>query len=124
MSPDSVESVGARIRGVLVQHAKLATDVSTLADDADLYRAGLTSHASVNVMLALEDEFDVLIRIVAIAEKTMRYFCLITKGDTKIASGTMTIACVGKGHEPLRSIGIPPGIAARFQAVPEGSERP
>ena len=60
MSPDTAaESVGERIRGVLEQHGKLATDVSALADDADLYRAGLTSHASVNVMLALEDEFDV-----------------------------------------------------------------
>ena len=28
------------------------------ADDADLYAAGMTSHASVNVMLALEDAFD------------------------------------------------------------------
>lgn len=27
--------------------------------DADLYQAGMTSHASVNVMLALEGEFDV-----------------------------------------------------------------
>ncbi len=26
---------------------------------ADLYDAGMTSHASVNLMLALEDEFDV-----------------------------------------------------------------
>ena len=60
MSPDAAaESVGERIRSVLEQHGKLASDVSTLADDADLYRAGLTSHASVNVMLALEDEFDV-----------------------------------------------------------------
>ena len=30
-----------------------------LDDDADLYQAGMTSHASVNVMLALEGEFDV-----------------------------------------------------------------
>ena len=27
--------------------------------DTDLYQAGMTSHASVNVMLALEGEFDV-----------------------------------------------------------------
>ncbi|HEY7008262.1 MAG TPA: acyl carrier protein, partial [Jatrophihabitantaceae bacterium] len=33
-------------------------DVNTLSDQDDLYAAGLTSHASVNVMLALEDEFD------------------------------------------------------------------
>ncbi len=73
--------------------------------------------------LRFEDEFDVLIRIVAIAEKTVRYVCLITKGETKIASGTMTIVCVSKRHEPLRSINIPPEIAARFQAAPEGSEQ-
>ena len=31
----------------------------TLKDDSDLYEAGMTSHASVNVMLALEGAFDV-----------------------------------------------------------------
>ena len=47
-----------RIREVVGAHARLPVDVSTLADDADLYQAGMTSHASVNVMLALEDAFD------------------------------------------------------------------
>lgn len=47
------------IRQVVGEHARLAADVSTLADDADLYQAGMTSHASVNLMLALEDRFDV-----------------------------------------------------------------
>ena len=47
------------IRQVLNQHARLPVDAGTLADDADLYQAGMTSHASVNVMLALEDTFDV-----------------------------------------------------------------
>jgi acyl carrier protein len=37
----------------------LAADIATLSDDDDLYEAGLTSHASVNLMLALEDRFDV-----------------------------------------------------------------
>ena len=37
----------------------LQVAIQTLADDADLYAAGLTSHATVNLMLALEDEFDV-----------------------------------------------------------------
>src|SRR5215208_7014589 len=48
-----------RIRRVLATHARLPVDPATLADDADLYQAGMTSHASVNVMLALEDAFDV-----------------------------------------------------------------
>jgi acyl carrier protein len=47
------------IRQILNDHGRLPTDVSTLATDADLYQAGLSSHASVNVMLALEDHFDI-----------------------------------------------------------------
>ena len=47
------------VQRVLDTHAKLKVPASTLADDADLYGAGMTSHASVNVMLALEDAFDV-----------------------------------------------------------------
>ncbi len=47
------------IRQILNDHARLALGADTLADDADLYQSGMTSHASVNVMLALEDTFDV-----------------------------------------------------------------
>jgi acyl carrier protein len=46
------------IRSVIRDHARLPVDVDGLSDDADLYQAGMTSHASVNVMLALEDHFD------------------------------------------------------------------
>ena len=48
-----------RIRKVLVDQARLSVDASTLGSEVDLYAAGMTSHASVNVMLGLEDEFDV-----------------------------------------------------------------
>ena len=48
-----------RVRAVLAQHARLSGDVSSMDAQADLYQAGMTSHASVNVMLALEGEFDV-----------------------------------------------------------------
>lgn len=48
-----------RVRAVLVQHARLSGDASSMDAQADLYQAGMTSHASVNVMLALEGEFDV-----------------------------------------------------------------
>jgi acyl carrier protein len=49
----------AQIRAVLRDHARLGVDVESLRDDADLFAAGMSSHASVNVMLALEDTFDV-----------------------------------------------------------------
>jgi len=51
--------MNAEIRKIVAEHARLAVDVDSLADDADLYQAGMTSHASVNLMLALEDAFDV-----------------------------------------------------------------
>ena len=48
-----------RIRRILKDHGRLSADATAIAADADLYQAGMTSHASVNVMLALEGEFDV-----------------------------------------------------------------
>jgi acyl carrier protein len=47
------------IRAILKEHARLTQDVAALGDETDLYQAGMTSHASVNVMLALEGTFDV-----------------------------------------------------------------
>lgn len=47
------------IRGILAAHARLPVAAEGLPSDADLYAAGMTSHASINVMLALEEHFDV-----------------------------------------------------------------
>jgi len=47
------------IREILKEHGRLSVDAMTLGDDDDLYKAGMTSHASVNVMLALEGKFDI-----------------------------------------------------------------
>jgi acyl carrier protein len=47
------------IRQIIAEHGRLSLDADELMPDADLYHAGMTSHASVNVMLALEDHFDV-----------------------------------------------------------------
>jgi acyl carrier protein len=52
-------SVHVRVRSVLKSFGGLQSDIDALADEADLYAAGLSSHATVNLMLALEDEFDV-----------------------------------------------------------------
>ena len=53
------DEIGTKIRDILAEHGRLAKDISTLSDDADLYQAGMTSHASVNLMLALEGAFDI-----------------------------------------------------------------
>ena len=48
-----------KIRSVLAEFGRLGPTAQDLRDDADLRQAGLTSHASVNVMLALESCFEV-----------------------------------------------------------------
>ena len=48
-----------QIRDVLAAHGRMAVDPRQIGDQADLYELGLTSHASVDVMLALEDAFDI-----------------------------------------------------------------
>ena len=47
------------IRAVLRDHGRLAVDVDSLGDESNLYDSGLTSHASVSLMLALEERFDI-----------------------------------------------------------------
>jgi acyl carrier protein len=59
MSPIEASTITEKIRGILKDHGRLGADIDALGDDSDLYQAGLTSHASVNVMLALEGEFDI-----------------------------------------------------------------
>jgi acyl carrier protein len=52
-------SLNTGIRAVLRDHARLPVDIDSLADNADLFGAGMSSHSSVNVMLALEEVFDI-----------------------------------------------------------------
>jgi acyl carrier protein len=54
-----MDEMNDEIRQVIREHGHLSVDIDGLADDADLYQAGMASHASVNVMIALEDAFDV-----------------------------------------------------------------
>ena len=48
-----------QIRDVLATHGRMAIDPREVDEQADLYELGLTSHASVDVMLALEEAFDI-----------------------------------------------------------------
>ncbi len=51
--------VGEEVRTVVGEYGRLSVDVSTLSEGSSLYEAGMTSHASVNVMLGLENAFDI-----------------------------------------------------------------
>jgi acyl carrier protein len=49
--------VKKRIREIIKSHVHLGVPVDSVADSSNLYSAGMTSHSSVVLMLALENEF-------------------------------------------------------------------
>lgn len=53
-----MRSIGSCIRRIVVEYGCLAVASEELADHDDLYAAGMTSHAGVNVLVALESELD------------------------------------------------------------------
>ena len=70
--------------------------------------------------LRFEDEFEVEIRVVSLDASTIRYRCLISRGEERIAKGHLAITCVShRPNEPMKTIPIPPDVAARFRPVPQ-----
>jgi acyl carrier protein len=49
----------AAIREIVSSYGQLKVGLDSLDDDHDLFDLGMTSHATVNVMLALEDAFNI-----------------------------------------------------------------
>lgn len=50
-------AVNDRVRRIVKEHAGLKLPVESIEDTTDLYRAGMTSQASVILMIAIEGEF-------------------------------------------------------------------
>ncbi len=66
--------------------------------------------------LTFEEEFEVRIRIAELARRTIRYICEVRQGEKRIATGSLTIACVSRRpNEPMKSIDIPLEIVERFK---------
>lgn len=58
------------VRAILAAHGRLSVSVDELTDTSDLHGAGLTSLATVSLMLALEDHFDVEFPDALLSRKT------------------------------------------------------
>src|SRR5262249_2603940 len=68
--------------------------------------------------LRFEQEFEVWLRIAAMNRKTIRYACPLSRGNEKVASGPLIIACVcPRPNQRMTAIEIPSEIAARFQVA-------
>jgi YbgC/YbaW family acyl-CoA thioester hydrolase len=69
--------------------------------------------------LRFEEEFEVCIRVVEMGKHTIRYTCHLTRGDARIATGSLTIICVSKrDNEPMKAVPIPAAVAARLSPAP------
>ncbi len=58
MTPETTD-ITQEILSIVAAHARLSIDTSTLGLDDDLFLKGMTSHASVTVMLELESHFGI-----------------------------------------------------------------
>jgi acyl carrier protein len=75
------------IRTILTEHSRILEDVATIGDEDDLFELGMTSHASVNVMLALEDEFDFEFPESMLRKSTFESIAAIRLALTELTAG-------------------------------------
>ena len=74
------------VREVLSQHGRLSVDVAALDPESDLYGVGLTSLATVGIMLALEDRFDIEFPESMLSRKTFKSLAAIAEAVASLAS--------------------------------------
>ena len=72
------------IRDILAQHGRVA--VENVGEEDDLYGAGLTSLATVAVMLALEDKFNVEFPDNMVGRRTFKSISSIAEAITQLAA--------------------------------------
>jgi len=84
MSENALNTLVPDIREVLTQHGRFP--VENLSEGDDLYNAGLTSLATVAVMLALEDKFNVEFPDSLIGRRTFKSIDSIAEAITKLAA--------------------------------------
>ncbi len=82
--PYEAEEIDALVRLVIGKHARLAVDVAVLGDADDLFRLGLTSHANVSLMLALEDGFGIEFPPSMLQKETFRSLASIRTAVTEL----------------------------------------
>jgi acyl carrier protein len=77
-----------KIRELIGQHAGLPQGAA-ITDDTDLYRAGMKSFASVQLMLALEDAFDLEFPEEMLNRATFRSVAAIAHAVGTLSPGSM-----------------------------------
>ena len=65
--------------------------------------------------LRFEDEFEIVVRIVALKRRTIEYEFIIRRADVLIAVGAMTSICVRKTDGTMKAAEIPSQIAKKLR---------
>lgn len=73
-----------QIRQILAENGRLAVSVDRLADDADLFAAGLDSLAIVNVLMSIEEHFDIELPDELLSRRTFASIASITRVVTDL----------------------------------------
>ncbi len=74
------------IREIIAQQGRLSVDVFSLEETSDLYSAGLTSLATVGIMLALEDRFDIEFPEAMLSRRTFNSMASISDAVSQLAT--------------------------------------
>ncbi|HEX4131825.1 MAG TPA: acyl carrier protein [Pirellulales bacterium] len=72
------------IRDILARQGALSIDVQTLDVETDLYSVGLTSLATVGIMLALEDRFEIELPESMLSRNTFRSIGAMAEAVAKL----------------------------------------
>jgi acyl carrier protein len=88
MAPNSTSSAvdTTAIKSVVIQHIGLTATPESLDPQTDLYTIGLTSLATVGLMLALEDHFNVEFPESMLGRATFRSVASITDAISKLSN--------------------------------------
>ncbi len=78
------------LRGILKSFGGLSVPVDRLEEEADLFAAGLSSLATVNVMLALEQRFMIEIPDEFLTRRTFQTIASLRRTVNALRSGVVT----------------------------------
>jgi len=94
-----------------------AAGLSIAPTDRDIGFPRVSATCEYRAPLRFQDEFDVHVRVEALSRRSIKYVHVISRGEIKIATGTVTTVCVAKDAEgSMRAIEIPEDIVTGLRA--------
>jgi YbgC/YbaW family acyl-CoA thioester hydrolase len=87
--------------------------LSIVPADADVGFPRVAAAVEYHAPLRFEEAFEVHVRIETLSKRSLTYGFVIWRGETRIATGTITAVCVRR-HPEMRAMDIPADIVSRL----------